>query len=131
MIWNFDNSFPIYLQIIQEIKRRIIRKELLPSEKLPSVRDLAKEAGVNPNTMQKALSELETEGLIETERTTGKFVTSDIKKISNLRDEYLKERLKPFLTELHSLGLQEEELVTLIQAHYRELKLPSIKEVIE
>lgn len=122
MSWNFDNSIPIYQQIIQEMKRRIIRKELAPGERLPSVRDLAKEAGVNPNTMQKALSELETEGLVETERTSGKFITSDKNLISVLQEEYLKERLEPFLSELHSLGLTEEDLVTLIRSHYKEAK---------
>lgn len=120
MPWNFDNSIPIYLQIIQEMKRRIIRKELIPGERLASVRDLAKEAGVNPNTMQKALSELEVEGLLETERTTGRFVTSDQKLIASLREAYLKERLQPFLAELQSLGLSEEELMTLIRSQYKE-----------
>lgn len=120
MPWNFDNSIPIYLQIIQEMKRRIIRKELTPGERLASVRDLAKEAGVNPNTMQKALSELEVEGLLETERTTGRFVTSDQKLIASLREAYLKERLQPFLEELQSLGLSEEELMTLIKLQYKE-----------
>ena len=122
MPWNFDNSIPIYLQIIQEMKRRIIRKELTPGERLASVRDLAKEAGVNPNTMQKALSELEVEGLLETERTTGRFVTSDQKLIASLREAYLKERLQPFLEELQSLGLSEEELMTLIKSQYKEAK---------
>lgn len=122
MPWNFDNSIPIYLQIIQEMKRRIIRKELTPGERLASVRDLAKEAGVNPNTMQKALSELEVEGLLETERTTGRFVTSDQKLIASLREAYLKERLQPFLEELQSLGLSEEELMTLIRSQYKEAK---------
>jgi GntR family transcriptional regulator len=120
--WNFDNSIPIYQQIIQEMKRRIIRKELVPGERLSSVRDLAKEAGVNPNTMQKALSELETEGLVETERTSGKFITSDKNLITVLQEEYLEERLEPFLSELHSLGLTEEELITLIRSHYKEVK---------
>ncbi|NCC78181.1 MAG: GntR family transcriptional regulator [Clostridia bacterium] len=120
MPWNFDNSIPIYLQIIQEMKRRIIRKELTPGERLASVRDLAKEAGVNPNTMQKALSELEVERLLETERTTGRFVTSDQKLIASLREAYLKERLQPFLEELQSLGLSEEELMTLIRSQYKE-----------
>lgn len=120
MPWNFDNSIPIYLQIIQEMKRRIIRKELTPGERLASVRDLAKEAGVNPNTMQKALSELEVEGLLETERTTGRFVTSDQRLIASLREAYLKERLQPFLEELQSLGLSEEELMTLIRSQYKE-----------
>jgi len=120
--WNFDNSIPIYIQIIQEMKRKIIRKELAPGERLPSVRDLAKEAGVNPNTMQKALMELETSGLIETERTTGKFVTEDKEQISLLREDYLRERLAPFLKELSSLGIEEEELISLIRKHYKEAK---------
>jgi len=120
--WNFDNSIPIYLQIIQEMKRKIIRKELAPGERLPSVRDLAKEAGVNPNTMQKALTELETSGLIETERTTGKYVTDNKEQISLLREDYLRERLEPFMKELSSMGLEEEELVSLIRKHYKEAK---------
>lgn len=122
MPWNFDNSIPIYLQIIQEMKRKIIRKELAPGERLPSVRDLAKEAGVNPNTMQKALTELETSGLIETERTTGKYVTDNKEQISLLREDYLRERLEPFMKELSSMGLEEEELVSLIRKHYKEAK---------
>ena len=122
MPWNFDNSIPIYLQIIQEMKRKIIRKELAPGERLPSVRDLAKEAGVNPNTMQKALTELETRGLIETERTTGKYVTDNKEQISLLREDYLRERLEPFMKELSSMGLEEEELVSLIRKHYKEAK---------
>jgi len=120
--WNFDNSIPIYLQIIQEMKRKIIRKELAAGERLPSIRDLAKEAGVNPNTMQKALTELETRGLIETERTTGKYVTDNKEQISLLREEYLRERLAPFLKELSSLGIEEEELISLIRKHYKEAK---------
>ncbi len=122
MPWNFDNSIPIYLQIIQEMKRKIIRKELAAGERLPSIRDLAKEAGVNPNTMQKALTELETRGLIETERTTGKYVTDNKEQISLLREEYLRERLAPFLKELSSLGIEEEELISLIRKHYKEAK---------
>ena len=120
MPWNFDNSIPIYLQIIQEMKRKIIRKELVPGERLPSVRDLAKEAGVNPNTMQKALTELETSGLIETERTSGKYVTDNKHHISLLREDYLRERLEPFMKELSSLGIEEEELISLIRKHYKE-----------
>lgn len=122
MPWNFDNRIPIYLQIIQEMKRKIIRKELAPGERLPSVRDLAKEAGVNPNTMQKALTELETEGLIETERTAGKYVTEDQKHIALLREDYLKERLEPFMKEISTLGIEEEELLSLIKMHYKEAK---------
>ena len=122
MPWNFDNSIPIYLQIIQEIKRRMIREELKPGDKLQSVRDLAKEAGVNPNTMQKALAELETEGLLESERTTGRFVTNNKALIKNLRDLYLSQQLHPFLNEIYSLGINKDELIALIEDYYKEAK---------
>ena len=122
MPWNFDNSIPIYLQIIQEIKRRMIREELKPGDKLQSVRDLAKEAGVNPNTMQKALAELETEGLLESERTTGRFVTNNKALIKNLRDIYLAQQLHPFLNEIYSLGINKDELIALIEDYYKEAK---------
>ncbi len=120
MPWNFDNSIPIYTQIVQEMKRRMIRKELSPGDKIQSVRDLAGEAGVNPNTMQKALAELETEGLLETERTTGRFVTSNSALIKNLRDIYLAQQLQPFLNEIYSLEISKEELISLIEGYYKE-----------
>ena len=72
--------------------------------------------------MQKALTELETSGLIETERTTGKYVTDNKEQISLLREDYLRERLEPFMKELSSMGLEEEELVSLIRKHYKEAK---------
>lgn len=114
MPWNFDNSIPIYLQIMDEIKRRIFKKELQPGDKLPSIRDLAKEANVNPNTMQKALQELETLGLILTERTSGKFVTSEEVKIKQLKEAYIEEKLKPFLLEMKELGLSKEDVLARI-----------------
>ena len=77
MSFEFKSDVPIYLQIIENIKMRIISREYLPSERLPSVRELSLHYEVNPNTVQKALSELENMGLIYTERTNGKFVTED------------------------------------------------------
>ena len=120
MPWNFDNSIPIYLQIIDEIQRKILSGELKPREKLPSIRDLAKEAKVNPNTMQKALQELENQGLIESERTTGKFITQKEAQIKKLREEYLKEKLLPCIKELTTLGLTKDELHALIDTHMKE-----------
>lgn len=123
MPWNFDNSIPIYTQIVQEMKRRMIRKELSPGDKLQSVRDLAKEAGVNPNTMQKALVELESEGLLETERTSGRFVTNNSALLKNLRDIYLAQQLQPFLNEIYALGISKEELITRIEHYYKEASI--------
>ena len=77
MKWEFKNGIPIYLQIIGQIKRQIVSGELAPGSRIPAVRDLAKEAGVNPNTMQRALTQLEQEGLLYTQRTSGRFVTQE------------------------------------------------------
>lgn len=111
MPWNFDNSIPIYLQIMNEIQRKIFSSELHPGDKLPSIRDLAKEANVNPNTMQKALQELEALGLIQTERTSGKFVTEEETKILQLKESYIEDKLKPFLTEMKKLGLAKADVI--------------------
>ena len=111
MPWNFDNSIPIYLQIMTEIQRKIFSSELLPGDKLSSIRDLAKEANVNPNTMQKALQELEALGLIQTERTSGKFVTEEETKILQLKEAYIEDKMKPFLTEMKKLGLTKSDVI--------------------
>jgi len=108
---NFDNSIPIYLQIMGEIQRKIFSSELLPGDKLSSIRDLAKEANVNPNTMQKALQELEALGLIQTERTSGKFVTEEETKILQLKEAYIEDKMKPFLTEMKKLGLTKSDVI--------------------
>ena len=81
----FNNSVPIYLQIVSEIKKQIVSGKLIPGERIPSVRELALTYKVNPNTMQKALIELEENGLIKTERTNGKFVTEDENIINKIK----------------------------------------------
>jgi DNA-binding transcriptional regulator YhcF (GntR family) len=77
MNWQFDNDMPIYSQLVGQIKQRIVAGVFPPGERLPSVRDLATDAGVNPNTMQRALQELERNGLVFSQRTAGRFVTED------------------------------------------------------
>ena len=77
MSWNLDSSRPIYAQIIEKVSLDIVSGKYQPGDKLPSVRDLAAQAGVNPNTMQKALSELERENLVHSARTSGRFITED------------------------------------------------------
>lgn len=120
MTWDFDNSIPIYTQIALEVKKMILRHELKPGEKLSSVRELAKEAGVNPNTMQKALADLEAQGLLQSERTSGRFVTEDQGIIEALRDEYLAEKIHHLIRELHELGLSQEDMVSTLNRHYKE-----------
>ena len=83
----FQSNTPIYLQLIDMLKLQIVSGRLKPGDKLPSVRDLAMEYGVNPNTMQKALGQLEWEKLVYTVRTTGRYVTEDAASIQALRKE--------------------------------------------
>lgn len=106
----FTNSVPIYLQIVSEIKKQIISGKLVPGERIPSVRELALTYKVNPNTMQKALIELEEEGLIKTERTNGKFVTEDEKIINKIKNDYAENLTQNYLSEMISLGITKQEI---------------------
>lgn len=89
----FQSNTPIYLQLIDMLKLQIVSGRLKLGDKLPSVRDLAMEYGVNPNTMQKALGQLEWEKLVYTVRTTGRYVTEDAALIQALRKELAEMRI--------------------------------------
>ena len=115
MPWEFDNSKPIYIQLVELLQFKIISGELSIGEKLSSVRELAEEAGVNPNTMQRALVELERQGLIRTQRTSGRFVTEDIEHIKAIRSEYATLKIKELTSALLKLGYDRKELLLLIQ----------------
>ena len=117
----FQSNTPIYLQLIDMIKLQIISGQLQPGEKLPSVRDLAMQYGVNPNTMQKALSELEWEKLVYTVRTTGRYVTEDADLIQKLRKELADMRIGEFFTELHKLGYSKAEIRRLLESYMEEM----------
>lgn len=106
----FNNSVPIYLQIVSEIKKQIISGKLIPGERIPSVRELALTYKVNPNTMQKALIELEENGLIKTERTNGKFVTEDENIINKIKNDYADNLTQNYLFEMISLGITKQEI---------------------
>ena len=110
MPWNFDDTRPVYLQIIWEIRQRILTGMYQPGEKLPSVRDLAVEAAVNPNTMQRALSEMERDGLIHSERTSGRFVTDDMALIKNLQKSAAAGIVDEMLSRLEQTGLTKDEI---------------------
>ena len=111
---DFNNERPIYLQLVESIRLEIISGKLKQGEKLPSVRDYALKARVNPNTMQKALSELETEKLIYTERTNGKYVTNDQKIIDKIKESYVKEKLKTFLSDMNEIGIDKDIAISYI-----------------
>ena len=115
MQWQFSNEMPIYSQLVEQIKIGIVSGMFPPGERLPSVRDLATEAGVNPNTMQRALSELEREGLLITERTAGRRITSDHSMLDAMRSELALAHLKKLRSELTSLGFEPEKQLDFIQ----------------
>lgn len=110
MEYQFDNDKPIYLQMVELIKTEIISGRLKYGEKIPSVRELAVQAKVNPNTVQKALAELERCGLIYTERTNGKFVTENKSIIKAYRDGIINEKVESFLKDMIHIGVSEDEI---------------------
>lgn len=120
MTWKFDNDKPIYLQLVEELKLKIISNELPAGSKLPSVRDFAAEAGVNPNTMQRALAELEATQLVSTKRTSGRFVTEDEAYIKNLRSNYAEKQINDLVRSLYQLGYNQQELIKLIELSVKE-----------
>ena len=109
MNYNFDNERPIYIQLVEILKTEIISNKLKQGQKIPSVRDLAIIMKVNPNTMQKALAELENEKLIYTERTNGKYVTEDEALIKKIKKELAKEKVNTYLKSMNSIGINLEE----------------------
>lgn len=115
MSWDFDNDRPIYSQIIEHIKKCIVSGEYQAGTKLPAVRELAFEAGVNPNTMQRAFSELENEGLVHANRTSGRFITEDIGMIEKLKKELAGTAVKEFMQSMKNIGFSREEVIELIK----------------
>ena len=105
----FDNDRPIYIQLVDKIRTEIISGRLKPNERLPSVREIAVTVKVNPNTVQKALSELENERLIYTERTNGKYVTNDSNLILKIKKDIADENVKTFLEDMKNIGITYEE----------------------
>ena len=115
MPWNLDNDRPIYLQLMERIQHDIISGVYQPGDKLPSVRDLAVEAAVNPNTMQKALSELERCGLVYSQRTSGRFITDDKEMIKEMRNELAQEHIRDFFGQMRKLGYSDEDTLEIIR----------------
>lgn len=114
MSWEFDNSIPIYIQLVKRIKMLIISGELNSDDKIASVRDLAQEAGVNPNTMQRALSELEREGLIYSVRTCGRFVTKDIELIKEMKENFARQKIDELFETLLMIGYTQDVISSII-----------------
>lgn len=111
MEYIFDNIRPIYIQIIEYVKLDIISNRLKKGDKIPSVREYAVMMKVNPNTVQKALSELERSGLIYTERTNGKYVTNDDNLIKKIREELIDSKIENLFNDLSNLGINKSEII--------------------
>ena len=110
MDFEFDNERPIYMQLVERLRVGIVSGELPPGSRLFSVRELAVQAKINPNTAQRALGELEEEGLLFTERTNGKFVTRDEARIRREKEKLAHESLERFRRELKGIGMTDEEI---------------------
>ena len=120
MINKFDNNIPIYLQLVEDIKLQIISGNLQCGEKLLSVRELALTKKVNPNTMQKALNELEDIGLIYTERTNGKYVTHNELLINKIKNEFIKNKFDTFINDMINVGITPDDVIKYLQNLYKE-----------
>lgn len=114
MSFDFKNDKPIYLQLIEHIKMQIISGKYQPMQKIPSVRELSVQYEVNPNTIQKALFELENMGLIFTERTNGKFVTNDLDIINNIKNSTISVMIDDFYKSMEDIGLNKSQVLEIL-----------------
>lgn len=115
MSWNLNSDRPIFQQIIEHLELEIVQGVYEPGQKLPSVRELAAQATVNPNTMQRALSEMERMGLMHSERTSGRYITEDESMIKTLKKELAGGEISRFLEQMRRLGYSGEELLDVLK----------------
>lgn len=115
MEWHIAAGRPVYVQLVEQLERAVVTGVYPPGERVPAVRDLAAQAQVNPNTMQRALAEMESRGLLVTQRTTGRTVTSDTALIAKTRQALAASLAQDFLAQAKALGLTREEILALLQ----------------
>ena len=115
MEWNIQGGRPIYAQLIKQVTLAIVSGVYAPGERLASVRELAMQAGVNPNTMQRALAQMEEQGLLYTQRTAGRFVTEDVSVIRQARQRLAVQQAEQFLAAMHRLNFSKEEISALLE----------------
>ncbi len=122
MAWSLKSDRPIYSQLIEQIELMIVSGIYPAGSRLPSVRDMAAEASVNPNTMQRALSQLENDGLLFSQRTSGRFVTEDVEKIMNTKNSLAMGLIKEFIGSMGNLGYDRQQTISLIESTAEEEK---------
>lgn len=116
MEWNILPGRPVYVQLVEQLELAIVTGALPPGGRVPPVRELAAEAGVNPNTMQRALQELEGRGLLHTQRTAGRTVSTDADALAELRRARARTLADEFVQKTRALGLNDEETAALLRA---------------
>ena len=121
MNWQFNNDMPIYTQLVAQIKFAIVSGELPPGVKLPTVRELAAEAGVNPNTMQRAFAELERDELVYAQRSSGRFVTLEGDIIARAKLALAEAHIDSYIAAMRALGYGMEEMVQLLQSREEDI----------
>ncbi|HGA0440132.1 TPA: GntR family transcriptional regulator [Streptococcus agalactiae] len=121
MAWEFNEKSPIYSQIAEHIKMQIVSQEIKSGDQLPTVRELAQEAGVNPNTMQRAFTELEREGMVFSQRTSGRFVTEDNLLIGKIRQQVAKAELATFVNNMKKIGYKLDEITAALDHFIKEI----------
>ncbi|CFR23767.1 GntR family transcriptional regulator [Streptococcus agalactiae] len=121
MALEFNEKSPIYSQIAEHIKMQIVSQEIKSGDQLPTVRELAQEAGVNPNTMQRAFTELEREGMVFSQRTSGRFVTEDNLLIGKIRQQVAKAELATFVNNMKKIGYKLDEITVALDHFIKEI----------
>lgn len=114
MAWEFDTNVPIYQGLIEKIERAVLAGKYAPGQQLPTIRELAAQAGVNPNTVQRAYAELENSGLVNSQRTAGRFVTTDTPLIEARRKETAKQHAETYFKNMLETGYSKEKAVEFI-----------------
>lgn len=115
MAWNLQSDRPIYAQLVDQIQRMIVTGIFPAGSRLPSVRELAAEAAVNPNTMQRALVKLEEDGLLYAQRTSGRYVTEETERIMEVKRALAEELIQQFVENMNRLGYTREQSVELLK----------------
>ena len=116
MQWQLEGDRPIYQQLVDQIMMQIVSGQRKAGDKVPAVRELAAEAGVNPNTMQRALAELERTGLVYTQRTAGRFVTEDAAVVDSAKQELAHQQIGAFLHRMERMGYDREQTAQLVRS---------------
>lgn len=122
MPWDLKSDRPIYIQLIEHIELKIFSGEYPSGTKLPSVRDMAQDASVNPNTMQRALVKLEEDGLIITHRTSGRSITEDVSMIEKAKNQLAQQQILEFLEKMQLMGFQKQDTLILMNKILKEIK---------